>query len=403
MIRTILFLLTSTLLISCNTKPEGQNNEEQLAELISGDWERVLEKDKSSDDFPPPPSYGIPEGMTITKDSIEFYEGFIKDDWDSITGKRTRLYLGTWVPSKTINDSIFIKNPLTTNWEFKWKFIRRNNDTLELTLNDLTLVKYKQLHYNLDTLADFDQIIFSSSGCYGSCPILDISIDKSGNVLFHGEGYVSSLGFYTAQLDKNLSISIFNKFRRANPLRLSDEYDIGHTDDQTLTTSFIQNGKIVKTIYDYGMAGTKELKWAYIPQANIHNTYQLDSLPTNESFYPNLHDFTFKKDTLILPLEKSESFYLWTELKKAKQTLDQFQSIYEVIFRNNYPTWGLQPSERTKDKSEIKSITTDGQLFKFEFQGEESITYDLGYNFVDRNFKITDFRKPYGWEPQEKK
>jgi hypothetical protein len=376
---------------------DQKKNENLLKDNILGDWERLYENDKS-DDFQPPPSFALPQGMKISNDSIEFYLGFFKDDRDSITGKRTRHFLGNSVPYKTNNDSIFYKNPLTENWEFKWKFIRRLQDTLELAINDTIVIKYKKLTYKLEEVTDFDQIVFSSSGCYGSCPIIDISVAKNGYVLFQGEGYVMPLGFFTTIIDEKTSNNIFEKFRRAKPLKLLDEYTVGHTDDQSLTTTFIKNGKIVKTIHDYGMAAPNELIWAYIRISNIHNSIKLDSLPLDEPFYPKLHYFTFKKDNLILPLEKSESFYLWTELKKSKQIYDQFISKYKITFRGNYNYWGQDPNEERQHKYKIKSITTDGQFYKFEFKGEKTITYDLGYNFIERNFKTTDFRKPNEWE-----
>ena len=397
--RTIILSLLTTLLISCNTTTDRDKSDKQLRENISGDWEIINEKGKNSaNDFPPPPSFSIPPGMTISNDSIEFYLGFYKEDRDGITGKRTRLYLGNIAAYKIDKDSIIINNPLTENWEFKWKFISRKNDTLKLAINDTTIIKYKKLNYNLDTLPDFDQIIYSSSGCYGSCPIIDISITKEGNVLFQGEGYVKSLGFYSGNLDTKTKNYIFNKFKRANPLRLRDNYSVGHTDDQSLTTTFIQNGKIVKTIHDYGMVGTNELIWAYIPISNIHSTIKLDSLPMDEPFYPKLHYFTFKKGGLILPLEKSESFYLWTELKKSINTDEQFKSKYKLTFSRNYTYWGPDPNETRQNKFEIISVTTDGRLYKFEFKNEKSLTYNLGYNFIDRNFKTNDLRKPNEWE-----
>ena len=386
------------LLWGCNSTVDRQKADKQLRKNISGEWEIIIEKEKSTNDFPPPPLFSLPQGMTITNDSIEFYLGFYKEDRDSITGRRTRLYLGNMVPYKTDKDSIIIKNPLTDNWEFKWKFVSRKNDTLQLAINDTTIIRYKELSYNPDTLPDFDQIIYSSSGCYGSCPIIDISITKEGNVLFQGEGYVKSLGFYSGNLESKAKNYIFGKFRRANPLGLQDNYSVSHTDDQSLTTTFIQNGKIVKTIHDYGMAGTNELIWAYIPISNIHTTIKLESLPVDEPFYPKLHYFTFKKDGLIMPLEKSESFYLWTELKKSIQTDTNFKSKYKLTFSGNYTYWGADPNEARQHKYEIKSITTDGQFFKFEFKNEQAITYDLGYNFIDRNFKPSDFRKPNEWE-----
>lgn len=397
-IQTIILLsILTTLLLGCNSRADRIKEDKQLRENISGEWVMIIENDSTNEILSIPLFY-LPEEMTILADSIEFSKGFYKEDRDDITGKRTILYLGNLVPYKTEKDNIIIKNPITDNWEFKWRFISIKNDTLKLAINDTITVQYKKLNYNLDTLPDFDQIIYSSSGCYGTCQIIDISISKEGSVLFQGEGFVESLGFYSGNLDNKRINYIFNKFRRANPLKLQDNYSVSYSDDQSLTTTYIQNEKIVKTIHDYGMAGTNELLWAYDPISNIHNTIKLDSLPLDEPFYPKLHYFTFKKGSLILPLEKSESFYLWTELKKSKQTDENFKSKYKVIFSANNTYWGPDLNKGRNHKYEIKSVETDGQFFRFEFKDNQSVTYDLKYNFIDRNFKPTDFRKPNKWE-----
>ncbi|MBL0303792.1 MAG: hypothetical protein IPQ23_19185 [Cytophagaceae bacterium] len=397
--RTIILLISITFLLSCNSTIDQQKANKQLREQIVGNWERIIEKENYSGSIPPPPPISsLPQGMTITYDSIEFNLGFYKADRDTLTGKRTRFYLGNKTPYKTDKDSIIIKNLLNEQWEFKWKFVKRNTDTLILAVNDTTFFKYKRLYYNLDTVANFDQIIYSSSGCYGSCPIIDISIDKEGNVLFQGEGYVKPLGFFSAKLNPQTKKYIFDKFRRANPLSLLNEYSVGHTDDQTITTTFIKNGEIVKTIQDYGMAGKSELIWAYVPIANIYSKIKLDTLPIDEPFYPKLHYYAFKKGGLILPLEKSESFYLWTELQKAKLSNKLFNLKYKLTFIGNYTYWGPNPNKERKHKYEISSITTDGQYFKFEFNDSKSITYDLGYNFINRNFRQKNLWKPMEWE-----
>jgi len=371
-------------------------NKGYIKEQLIGEWERIDKKNEFND-FLLAPFY-LPDGMTIFNDSIEFYLGFFKYSSDSITGEKTRTYFGNIAPYKIEKGSIFIRSPLTKKWLFKWKFISAKNDTLELAFNDTTTLKYKRILYDLDTLPEFDQIIYSSSGCYGSCPVIDISINKDGNVLFQGEGYVKPLGFYSAKIDDKTKEYIFDKFRRANPTGLLDKYAIASTDRESLTTTFIKEGKIVKTIEDYGMAGPSELIWAYIPFANLYNSILLDSLPLDEPFYPKLHYFTFKKNGLILPLEKSESFYLWTELKKSKQTDKEVKPLYILTFRGNYTYSGPDPNKDKQHKYEIKAIKTDGQLFKFEFKDNKSITYDLGYNFIDKNFKMTSFRKPEKWE-----
>lgn len=378
------------MLLSCSQTSDSKAKENQLKENIIGNWEMLHENDNSY-------TFQLPQGMTISDDSIEFYLGFFKIERDSITGERTRLYFGNSVPYKTSYDSIIYKNPLTDNWVFGWKFVCKHNDTLELAINDTTIIKYRKLYYNLDTLPDFDQIIYSSSGCFGSCPIIDISITKEGDVLFLGQDYVNPHGYYSGKLDTKTKNFIFNKFRQANPLGLQNDYSASHTDDQSLTTTFIQNGKIVKTIQDYGKKGPKELIWAYVPISNIHSKIHLKSLQFREPSSFKLHYFIFKKDGLILPLEKSESFYLWTELKKAKKTDKQFKLMYKLNFSCNHTYWKKDPNKKYK----IKTVSTNGQYYKFEFKDNMPIIYDLGYNFIDRNFKQEHFRKPAEWEEWE--
>jgi len=109
-------------------------------------------------------------------------------------------------------------------------------------------------------------------------------------------------------------------------------------------------------------------------------------------FYPKYSYYTFEKGRLILPLEKSESFYLWTELKKSKITSQNFAPIYAITFTGNYTYWGPDANKR-EHRYEIKKIVSDGRFFKFEYKDTPSETYDLGYNFVERNFKKDDFIK----------
>jgi hypothetical protein len=200
------------------------------------------------------------------------------------------------------------------------------------------------------------------------------------------------------KLNYNQKQYVFNKFKKANPKSLLDEYSVGHTDDQTISTTYIKNGKIIKTISDYGLAGSSELVWAYIPFGNLYRQIKLNSILYDRPFYPKLSYYTFKKNGKILPLEKSESFYLWTELLKSKVTEKEFTPIYTISLRRNYTYWGPDPNKERKNKFELKSIKTDGQFYTFDFKNEKPITYDLGYNFITRNFDKKEFRKPNEWE-----
>lgn len=392
-IQTSTLSLLTLIFFGCNHFVENKKNNE-IIKNIKGDWGMIIipkQREIINGHVAPAPLYTIPQGMKFSNDSIESYLGFFKDSLDK-KGRFKMQYLGNSTSFKINNDSIYIKSLSNGKWEFKWKFVSRKNDTLKLAIDDTTFVLFKKLNYNLNNSINFDQIIFSSSGCYGTCPIIDISITKEGNILFQGEGYTKPLGFYSGNLDNKTKNHIFNKFRRANPLKLKDSYSVNHSDDQSLTTTFIKNGKIVKTIHDYGMAGTNELIWAYTAISNIHKKISLNTLAFDEPFYPKLHYFNFKKNDLILSLEKSESFYLWTELKKSKQTDKEFKSKYKLIFSGNYTYWGPDPNEARQHKYEINSITTDGQFYKFKFKNNKTKTYDLNYNFIDRNFKTTNFK-----------
>lgn len=378
-----LILLAFTFLIF-GCKREKKESHTQLI----GEWSKIEEE--QNNDFPPPPIYR-PFGISFSDKEIEFFNGFVQYKMDSVSGKRKKIYKGLSTDYDIIKDSIFIKDPFSQKWKFKWKINKVLQDTLVLERNDSTFVKLKRIKPVVNI--NFDQIIFSRSGCYGSCPIIDISVNKNGEVYFQGEGYVNPLGFYKSKIDSLQVNQIFTKFGKANIDTLSNEYAVGHTDDESITTTFIKNGQIVKTIHDYGKAGPKELVWAYVPIENLYTQINLDSLPLDEPFYPKLHYYTFEKDSLILRLDKSESFYLWTEIHKSKTASTDFKPLYSMGFRGNYTYWGADPNENRKHKYQLDKIESDGRIFKFYFKDQDSKTYDLGYNFVKENFEESDFKK----------
>ncbi|MCP1995456.1 DUF6438 domain-containing protein [Flavobacterium sp. HSC-61S13] len=387
---TILVLML-ILISGCDFAFTRNWTDNKLRNILVGDWELIIEEENASTDIPPPLYSRVPDGMSITLDSIDLYLGFFGEHLDTVGQRFRRKYLGSKLPYKTIQDSIFVRNPIDGNRIFKWKFVDLKHDTLHLAIGGDEVLSYKRRKVIADSSIAFDQVIYSSSGCYGSCPILDISIDNKGNVLFQGEGYVENLGFFSSKLDVETKNYIFNKFKQATVLDLQDEYFANHTDAETITTTFVKSGKIVKTVNDYGKEGPKELIWAYTTIAHIYSQIALSSIPADEPFYPKLHYFVFKKSDYSLPLEKSESFYLWTELKKSRETTQQFVPLYDLSFNPNNTYWGADPNENRVHKYTIKSITTDGKLYKFDFEEGKTITYDLGYNFIDRNFKGVNF------------
>ncbi|MEQ9437700.1 MAG: DUF6438 domain-containing protein [Cyclobacteriaceae bacterium] len=386
LIRLSIYSFLVAITISCN------NTENLSKQKLLGEWELITENSARNK------LTNFPFGIGFTPDSVEFFDGFVEEVMDSITGKDNYQYFGNFTPYKIQSDSIYIKNVLDDSWSYWSSFVKVEQDTLILTGKDSTELKYVRIHYNLSESPEFDQIIHSTTGCYGSCPMMDISVNQDVSLLFQGEGYTNVLGFFGGRLTKSQTEYIFNKFRKANISNLDNNYEVGHTDDTEITTTFIKEGRIIKTISDYGMAGPKELIWAYVPISGVYEQVALDSIPNDEPFYPKLHYYTFLKDSLILSLKKSESFYLWTELRDSQTVDTSFMATYELGFRRNYTYWGPDPNEKRQHERKLRKVDTDGRYFSFHFENDVTVTYDLGYDFVDKNFDRKDFRKPESWE-----
>src|ERR1700761_3907149 len=62
---------------------------------------------------------------------------------------------------------------------------------------------------NLDSLPkieghqEFDEIVLSTSGCFGTCDIFNVLIRSTGEVFYHGEEYVDHKGYYTGRISED--------------------------------------------------------------------------------------------------------------------------------------------------------------------------------------------------------
>lgn len=69
----MLFSIFTTFLLGCNSYVDQEKTDKMLKANISGDWVEIIENENSTNIAPPPPSNPLPEGMTITNDSIVLY------------------------------------------------------------------------------------------------------------------------------------------------------------------------------------------------------------------------------------------------------------------------------------------------------------------------------------------
>ncbi|AXG71601.1 hypothetical protein KORDIASMS9_03858 [Kordia sp. SMS9] len=366
-------LLISLLLYNC-TSEKKQNS---LKSKIQGAWIEInvdsIHKKRSISPFK------IPFGLNFQQDAVDFFKQFTASKKDSLRGKRSYSTFVGMVPYQLKADSLFIQHPLQQNLHvFQFTIDASKKDTLILQKNDQTRYTLIPLPTPEKDTLHFDQVVLSRSGCFGSCPIMNISIHRNGSVIFKGEKHTDVIGVYNTTLSPKLTNYLFKKLEAIQISKVSDNYMVGHTDDETISTTFLENGTIVKTIRDYGQAGTKEMLWAYLATLNLYKqlplveTANLTEIPIPEFLY-------FDKDKKRLFLEKSEAFLLWLALQNATITPTNFKPTY--IFSGGYYAKNL------------KRIESDGQLYKVYLKNGKIDTYDMGYNFIEKNFTEADFKK----------
>ena len=370
-------------LLSCDSNKDKLQMERQVKEVVIGEWDFVEEISKydllGGPELPlPNPRPGEFNSISISKDSIEFYLGIYDFSVFSEKEKSKKSFYGTLTNYKMNYDTLVIHNLVRPNHAYKWKFERCENDTLEFRLRDSTLVRYKRIYPINETLPTFDKVVVSTTGCYGTCEVLNLLINTKGELLFQGQYFVNPLGFYSGKLNSAITQNIFRKFEKANPLALKDYYTESISDQSSTFVSLIKDDKIVKTIEDYSFRSPKEFIWAYLPLTSMYQLTSLNSL--KKDVIPQLTYFEFKKGNKILNIKKSESFYLFSELENAVQTNVDFKPKYELLFHQN-----------ETDLNKISNIKTDGRYFKYNFENSKVVIVDVGYNFIESNFKASDF------------
>ena len=77
------------------------------------------------------------------------------------------------------------------------------------------------------------QISLRRTGCLGTCPINEFTLDRSGSATFHGEAYSTLVGRYQATLDSGDFASLAQTLVRNGVLTVDTAYDEPVTDMPT--------------------------------------------------------------------------------------------------------------------------------------------------------------------------
>ena len=100
------------------------------------------------------------------------------------------------------------------------------------------------------------EIKYTTSFCFGECPVFSLSINPSRQAKYVAEHYNYPDGSFTGRIDTahyNEIIALLNYIDFAS---LDSNYTVNWTDDQTSTLTITYDGRHTKQIVDYGEIGT---------------------------------------------------------------------------------------------------------------------------------------------------
>ncbi|KOY87787.1 hypothetical protein AD998_18090 [bacterium 336/3] len=371
----IVLLILSIILLFGSCK---KNNDEHFKKAIVGEWVFAKAEEKN----PPkkaevvtefsPDIYWKRAYQFYENDSCEYKLGFFDRYHDKKTQDIMMLFKGTETQYKIEDDSLKIYFPNIDKWRStKIKSIMA--DTLTLQFNDSTFAKFAKRRYTINQNESYDQIIISSSECCGSCPISNISIHKSGEVLYDGERFNLINGLYTSYITPQLYAKLELEFKKVGIDTLKTRYTRGVKGISTITITFIKNNHIYKTIVNEDYEAPDELYWAYLPVWFLHQrlhlkpyTHQKPAIAYRNSLYREEHISQIGSKKIIY-LKQSEAFFLQTELFKS------------TIVSNSTPWKPTYIIDKCYAGTDLY-ITTDGRYFEYQDK-----LYDLGYNFIEQN------------------
>ncbi|WP_146173561.1 DUF6438 domain-containing protein [Pontibacter mucosus] len=396
--KNLLLYFLLLLLIACHPKQdEPTEQERQLQEQLIGEWVPagfVRYEAEVSYSTIPPPRVSIERGYTfLPNGEVDLKQGYYRraDVGEDEYNNRRYYFLGSKTKYKIAGDSLLIFMPYDSTW-VHFSIARLTKDTLSFK-GEQGISNYKRSTYHLEKAPTFDAIVLSTSGCFGTCPISSTLITADGQVVFFGEEFTTSEGFYISTIPEAIYKELQDNYRKASIDTISTKFSAGGTDQEEISVTFLKDGKIFKTVSDYGNAGPVELVWANIPLRYLYQSINLKKLQEEElPVYVKHHFLSFAKGGKTLDLTQSEGFLLWNYLRMGKRCQEKFNPRFQVSFRENY-LWVPRGRKRYATKEHIKSIETDGQFYTFYLEGQESYTINIGFNFFDLNFSKADFTK----------
>jgi uncharacterized protein DUF6438/ankyrin repeat protein len=98
--------------------------------------------------------------------------------------------------------------------------------------------------------SDEDFVKLSRGGCYGTCPIYEVTIAGNGDVTWYGKLYIYSVGIIHSQINRDEARALINQFRQPKFWELCGRYSANITDMPT-TDIDLQIGGRSKSVSNY--------------------------------------------------------------------------------------------------------------------------------------------------------
>ncbi len=270
-----MFLILIVSFISCSKEKDYKR------EIIGGDWKLIPEQPfhitdegdtvRLVDAMPPIGFYTT--YSFLNEEKYENKRGFFKDD-----ARHNGIhYLGKESKYEIKGENLRLFDLGKKKWD-SYEIVSLKTDTLILKILSGNVIRFKRKTYDLKNTDYFDKVIISSSGCYGTCPISSVLIDKSGEVFFEGLDYTTEIGLFKSKITKAKFDEIVKSFQKLDWKNLNDSYEATHTDDERITVIFIKNNKIIKSISDYGHKSPEEFMWLYQSLRFLYQQVKLERI-----------------------------------------------------------------------------------------------------------------------------
>ncbi len=170
--------------------------------------------------------------------------------------------------NQTTIDYFFQKQPERGNWD-KPRTIQKSTliYKFESFVEENTNVKAHSI----------EKIEYTTTGCYGTCPIFRLTIERNGNMIFDAKRYNTVYnvtegkkinekemkGIYKSILSESDYSKLSEIINYLDFENLDNDYAVDWTDDQSCNLKITYDNGKVKTINDYGLLGTFGLRNLY--------------------------------------------------------------------------------------------------------------------------------------------